>query len=92
MKHSHLTVKLSLMNARWAITAVQVEAHIKLVQDHSAQGILVISILSLEMSVDLGNKIPYVNKDAVPVTIFILFFKVIQLLEAETNKYNNQYT
>jgi hypothetical protein len=68
---------------------MQVEAHIKLVQDHSAQGILVMSIRSLEVSVDWGNEIPYVNRDAVPITIFILFSRVIQLLEAETNKYYN---
>jgi hypothetical protein len=33
-----------------------------------------------------------VKKDSTPITIFLLlFFKMIQLLVAEANKYNNQY-
>jgi hypothetical protein len=39
------------------------------------------------------QEMPHVNKDAKPITIFLLFFmEVIQLLVVETNKYYNQYS
>jgi hypothetical protein len=51
----------------------------------------VISILSLEVSVEWGNEIPYVIKDAVPVTIFILFFSdpTVGLINAMTSALEN---
>jgi hypothetical protein len=36
--------------------------------------------------------VPHVNKDSIPITIFLLFFmEVIQLMVAEINKYSYQY-
>jgi hypothetical protein len=36
--------------------------------------------------------LPHVNKDSIPITVFLLFFmEVIKLSVAETSKYHNQY-
>jgi hypothetical protein len=63
------------------ITIMQVKAKIKFGRVHNTLGILVVSILSLDISVDKIQEAPHVNKDSSPVTIIFLFFMdVIQLL------------
>jgi hypothetical protein len=54
MKQSHLTVKVILMKALWqqVITVPQLEAKITFAQNQKISGVLVVSILSLELSVD----------------------------------------
>jgi len=37
------------------------------------------------------EEVPHVNKYSAPVTVFLLFMEVIQLLVAEANKYYSQY-
>jgi hypothetical protein len=71
---------------------LQVGVKFILGQGHRTPGILVVSILSLEVSSGLRiQDVPHMNKDSTPITVFLLFLmELIQLLMAETNKYYNQ--
>jgi hypothetical protein len=74
-----------------AVTVMQVGVKFMFSQDHDTLGILVVSILSLQVPVDSGYKRYLVNKDSTPITTFpILIMKVIQLLVANTDKCYNQ--
>jgi hypothetical protein len=57
MKQSHLTAKVSLTKTLWQQMIIMgLEVEITFGQNHNIHRILVVSILSLEFSVDLRSK------------------------------------
>jgi len=92
-KQAHLTLTKTLTLAQtptltedmMKTVLLQVGAQFIFGQGHRTPGIMVISIFSLEISVD--QEAPHFNMDSTPITVFVLFFmKVIQLLVTETSK------